>query len=126
MLRKTIGKALAITALAMGVGFAHAEDIDIFSTNTTVASEAPNVLIVMDNTANWSQSFGGGTKFSSEKVALASVVSALKAQFRLGIMMFTETGGGNKNTDGGYVRFAIQDMTDARARRRLRAIACLS
>ena len=71
------------------------------------------MLIVMDNTANWSQSFGSSTKFAAEKVALASVVNALKAQFNLGLMMFTETGGGNSNTDGGYVRFAIQDMTDS-------------
>ena len=46
----------------------------------------------MDNTANWSQSFGGSTKFAAEKVALATVVSALKTQFNLGLMMFTETG----------------------------------
>jgi hypothetical protein len=40
------------------------------------------------------------------------VITALKAQFRLGIMMSSETGGGNSNTDGGNVRFAIQDMSD--------------
>jgi arylsulfatase len=26
---------------------------------------APNVLIYLDNTANWSQSFGGSTKFAA-------------------------------------------------------------
>ena len=113
MLRKSIAKALLLGALALGFGVSRAEDIDIFSTNTTVSSEAPNVLIYIDNTANWSQSFGGGTKFSAEKAALTAVISALKSQFRLGIMMSTETGSGNSNTDGGYVRFAIQDMTDS-------------
>ncbi len=41
------------------------------------------------------------------------MINALKTQFNLGLMMFTETGGRNNNTDGGYVRFAIQPMTDA-------------
>src|SRR6185295_16747178 len=53
------------------------------------------------------------TKFAAEKDALKIVVSALTAKFNLGLMMFTETGGGNSNTDGGYVRFGIQDMTDS-------------
>src|SRR6266550_5394069 len=106
-------KRLIASLLIVGCsGMAVAEDIDIFSQNTTVTPDAPNVLIVLDNSANWSQSFGGGTKFSVEKTALTAVVSALNTQFRLGIMMYTETGGSNSNTDGGYVRVAIQDMTD--------------
>ena len=106
-------KRLVASLLVVGYsGMAVAEDIDIFSQNTTITPQAPNVLIVLDSSANWSQSFGGGTKFSAEKTALTAVVTALKTQFNLGIMMYTETGGGNSNTDGGYVRFAIQGMTD--------------
>ena len=41
------------------------------------------------------------------------MVNALKSQFNLGRMMFTETGSPNNNTDGGYVRFAIQPMTES-------------
>jgi type IV pilus assembly protein PilY1 len=100
-------------ACALGFGSAHAEDIDIYSQNTNIIQGAPNVLIVMDNTANWSQSFAGSTKFAAELTALAQVVTALKGPFNLGLMMFTETGSPNSNTDGGYVRFAIQGMSDA-------------
>jgi len=99
--------------LATAASAAFAEDIDIYSQNTSISPGAPNVLLVMDNTANWSQSFASSTKFAAEKIALAQVVTALKTQFNLGLMMFTETGSPNTNTDGGYVRFAIQPMTDS-------------
>lgn len=113
MVKKLLKHAIAAAALLLGSAAAVADDIDIYSGNTSVSAEAPNVLIVMDNTANWSQSFGGGTKFSAELTALATVVSALKTQFNLGLMMFTETGSPNTNIDGGYVRFAVQPMTDS-------------
>jgi len=100
--------------LATAAGMSFAEDIDIYSQNTSITPGAPNVLLVMDNTANWSQSFASSTKFAAEKAALAQVINALKTQFNLGLMMFTETGSPNNNTDGGYVRFAIQPMTDAK------------
>ena len=112
---KTIKARLALLTcmLATAASAAFAEDIDIYSQNTSISPGAPNVLLVMDNTANWSQSFASDTKFKAEKAALKLVISALKTQFNLGLMMFTETGGGNSTTDGGYVRFAIQPMTDA-------------
>ena len=71
----------------------------------------PNVLILLDNTANWN------TPFTNEIAALASTVNGLgfntdgTAKFRLGLMLFTETGSGNSNVDGGYVRAAIRDLT---------------
>jgi type IV pilus assembly protein PilY1 len=109
----TVTRLLLTCMLATAASASFAEDIDIYSQNTSITPGAPNVLIVMDNTANWSQSFASSTKFAAEKIALASVVTALKTQFNLGLMMFTETGSPNSNTDGGYVRFAIQAMTDA-------------
>jgi len=33
------------------------------------------------------------------------------ARFRVGLMMFTETGSPNNNVDGGYVRAAVRDLT---------------
>nr|WP_294975585.1 PilC/PilY family type IV pilus protein [uncultured Pseudomonas sp.] len=87
--------------------FAHAtvraEDIDLFVGTPPSATDAPNVLIVLDNTANWN------TPFANEKAALVSVVSALDAnKYRVGLMMFTETGKGDKGNDGAYVRAAIR------------------
>lgn len=85
-----------------------AEDIDLFVSTTPTANDVPNVLIVLDNTANWN------TAFSNEMTALSTVLSGLDPdKFRVGLMMFTETGGGNSNTDGAYVRAAIRLMNSA-------------
>ncbi len=83
-----------------------AEDIDLFSGVPTSTTDMPNVLIILDNTANWSSAF------SNEMSSLASVVSGLPAnQFRLGIMMFTENGSGNSGNSGAYVRAAIRPLS---------------
>src|SRR5690348_719435 len=112
-MKKTYKTALVASALLFACsGTSVAEDIDIYATPPRTPG-APNVLIVLDNTANWSQSFASSTKFAAEKVALAQVVGALRTQFNLGVMMFTETGNPNNNTDGGYVRFAVQAMTNS-------------
>ncbi len=82
-----------------------ADDTELFTVNASVAQERPNVLIILDNTANWNQ------PFEFEKSALVSVVNGLTNQFNVGLMLFTETGSGNPNPDGAYVRFAIRQMT---------------
>jgi len=112
MNKRILSRLLLSATFAGAANVALAEDIDIFSQNQTIQTGAPNVLIVLDDTANWSQSFDGSTKFAAEKTALATIVNALTAQFNLGIEMYTETGSPNNNVDGGYIRFAIQSMTD--------------
>lgn len=90
-----------------------AEDIDLFVGAAPAGTSVPNILIVLDNTANWNSAF------TNEIAALVSTVNGLPvnadntARFRLGLMMFTETGGGNSGTDGGYVRAAIRPLTTA-------------
>ncbi|WP_375740172.1 pilus assembly protein [Pseudomonas boanensis] len=80
-----------------------AEDIDLFVGTTPSANDVPNVLIVLDNTANWNNAF------TNEMTALSTVLGGLDAdKFRLGLMMFTESGQGNSNVDGAYVRAAIR------------------
>lgn len=82
---------------------ARAEDIDLFVGTPPNSADAPNVLIILDNTANWN------TPFTNEKAALVSVINGLQAnKFRVGLMMFTESGNGNKGDDGAYVRAAIR------------------
>ncbi|MBF0126447.1 MAG: hypothetical protein HQM02_04465, partial [Magnetococcales bacterium] len=81
------------------------DDTDLFLSNPNVTADRPNVLIVLDNTANWNQ------PFDNEKSALVSVVENLNDIFNVGLMMFPETGNPNDNVDGGYVRFAIRQMT---------------
>ncbi|MBC9251466.1 pilus assembly protein PilY [Pseudomonas alcaligenes] len=104
---KSICRLLLV--LSIGVcGPLWAEDIDLFIGTPPSATEAPNVLIILDNTANWS------TPFTNEMAALSSVVNALPAdKFRIGLMLFTETGGGNSGNDGAYVRAAIRPFTAA-------------
>ena len=34
------------------------------------------------------------------------------AMFRVGLMLFTETGSPNNNIDGGYIRAAVRDLDD--------------
>lgn len=94
---------LLVTALLAFHLPVHAEDIDLFVGTPPNPNEVPNVLIVLDNTANWN------TPFTNEMNALKSVIGGLPAdKFRVGIMMYTETGGGNSGEDGGYVRAAIR------------------
>ena len=108
-----LAKAIVPFGVALAACAASAEDIDIYANAPSSNQDAPNVLIYLDNTANWSQSFASGTKFSAEKVALAQVINALTTQFNLGLMLATETGSPNTNIDGGYVRFAIQPMSNS-------------
>jgi Tfp pilus tip-associated adhesin PilY1 len=109
----TLKKTIVPIGMLFVACAASADDIDIYANAPSSNQDAPNVLIYLDNTANWSQSFASSTKFAAEKVALAQVINALTTQFNLGLMMATETGSPNTNTDGGYVRFAIQPMSNS-------------
>ncbi len=83
------------------------DDTDLFLANPAYPSERANVLIFVDNTANWN------TRFNNEKTALANVFTNLSDQFNVGLMMYTETGSGNGGPDGAYVRAAVRQMTPA-------------
>ena len=113
MKRNLVAGAMLAGSLLFGHGAAQAEDIDLFVQPGGAATGLPNVLILLDNTANWN------TAFTNEIAALTATINALpvnadgSARFRLGLMMFTETGSPNSNTDGGYVLAAIRDLTSA-------------
>ena len=83
------------------------DDTDIFLANPNVPADRPNVLVYVDNTANWTP------PFTNEKSALVTVVNSLTDQFNVGLMLFNETGGGNDSHDGAYVRFSLRQMTTA-------------
>jgi type IV pilus assembly protein PilY1 len=97
--------AMFLVLLALPAAQAqHTSDIDIYG-NANSATDAPNVLLVLDNTANWN------TMFSREIAAMVNAFNGLpENKFRVGLMMFSETGGGNSTTDGGYVRAAIRPL----------------
>jgi type IV pilus assembly protein PilY1 len=98
----------AAAMLVFGLSAAQAEDIDLFVGYNQTVTDAPNVLFVLDNTANWNQ------PFTAEINALASAFESLPAgKFKVGVMMFSETGGGNSNIDGAYLRAGVRMMDDA-------------
>jgi type IV pilus assembly protein PilY1 len=108
---------LATALVTFGVT-AHAEDIDLFVQPGGDEADVPNVLILLDNTANWSRTVNGQAIYINEIDALVSTLDSLatnadgSARFRVGLMLFTETGNPNNNVDGGYVRAAVRDMTE--------------
>jgi type IV pilus assembly protein PilY1 len=107
MTKKFFAPLCAAALLALPLSQAHAEDIDLFVGYNQAATQAPNVLFVLDNTANWNQ------PFTAEITALAKAFESLPSnKFKVGLMMFTETGGGNSNSDGGYVRAAVRTLDD--------------
>lgn len=109
MLRTVLSVALTLAPLA-----SQAEDIDLFVGSTTsTAANRPNVLIIIDNSANWSAADQGWPnnekQGQSELRSLSKVVGELNDGLNLGLMLFTPGSGSNK--DGGYVRFGINQMT---------------
>ncbi|HYG54824.1 MAG TPA: hypothetical protein VD965_05960, partial [Burkholderiales bacterium] len=111
--------SFAVTWMPVVWQTARAEDIDLF-VSATGSGVNPNILIVIDNSANWasaSQHWAGGLKQGeSELRALKTVLnevrdssSATASKFNLGLMLFTE--GSGSDIDGAYLRYAIRPMT---------------
>lgn len=105
-------RAGLIAALGIFVGVVHAEDIDIYAAPNN-AADNPNVLIVVDSSANWNrndQAWPGGIKQGQAELnAIRTVIDELGADVNVGVFLLTEgTGSGNEN--GGYVRFDIRPM----------------
>lgn len=113
-----ISKFMKAIVAGAGIALASASvlgaDIDLFLGNPPTESEAPNVLFIIDNTANWSQTgASGGPIWDAEKAALATIFENLEnGVVNVGFLMYTETGSPNSNTDGSYVRSAIRNMNE--------------
>ncbi|MDP3762126.1 MAG: PilC/PilY family type IV pilus protein [Ramlibacter sp.] len=83
-----------------------AEDIELFVGVPPTTTEIPNILIVLDNTGNWTP------RFANEKAALVSVFNGMPVdKFRVGVMMFSQTQPGDSGEGGGYVRLAARTIT---------------
>lgn len=104
---KKIKHLCVLLALAvLQVPASWADDIDLFVGSNPSAADLPNVLFIIDNTANWNQAF------TNEMAALASTFQNMPTdKFRVGMMLSTETGGNDNNINGGYVRAAIRQMS---------------
>ena len=104
----------ALTVLLMGTTVALAvfdpvnDDTDIFLANPSIAAERPNVLLVVDNTANWNG------PFTNEKNALVQVINGLTDQYNVGLMIMSDANikrTGPTASDGSYVRYHVRQMT---------------
>lgn len=113
------------TVLATSSTLSWAEDIDLFVGSNS--SGKPNILFVLDNSANWSSNnqkwpdvnTGRTTAFScgndctkqgvAELGALYDVISGLapNSSMNVGLMMFNNS---NASRDGGYVRVAVEAL----------------
>ncbi|MET0660856.1 MAG: pilus assembly protein PilY, partial [Steroidobacteraceae bacterium] len=82
-----------------------AEDIDLFVGAQSTSIDLPNVLLILDNTANWTQAF------DNEMTALRDVFQSLPDnKINVGVMFAAETSSADNNVQGGYVRAAIRPM----------------
>jgi type IV pilus assembly protein PilY1 len=112
---KTTRKTKLLTlALSLGLGVLPApalpEDIDIFTGASGGSGAAPNVLIVLDDTSNWSQKDqhwpdNSGQQGQAEVQALMDTLASLDSSVNVGLMTWTSA-----NTGGGEVRFPILPM----------------
>jgi Tfp pilus tip-associated adhesin PilY1 len=98
--------ALALTAAPSG-----AFDTDIFA-GLEAGGPAPNVLIVLDNTSNWSRQSqhwpGGIQQGQAEADAIRQVIQTLPGRVNVGLLEFVT--GGPATDNGGFVRYAISPM----------------
>lgn len=101
---------LVIMALLAGVA-AQAEDIDIFTSGSGSAAVTPTVMILVDNSANWSRAAqqwpDGNTQGEAEMAAMKVVLNAITNPVNIGLAMYTKIG----SNYGGYMRFGARDMS---------------
>ena len=108
---------LALTGSLVFASFqASPEDIDIFSVDESNIVARPNVLIVLDNSANWSRAAqqwpGGEVQGQSETDAIKTVVNDLDDSVNIGLMEYI-TGGSGTDADSAMVRFHMRPMSTA-------------
>jgi type IV pilus assembly protein PilY1 len=127
-----VRSALTLLATLTLCASPRAEDIDIYA-GVPADADRPNVLIVLDNSANWSASLGAscslvdepgyvpssqesGSKMAIEKCALYNLFHSLptrpdgSAKVNIGLMLFNESPAANS---GGYPRRALTPLTAA-------------
>ncbi|MBS1154208.1 MAG: hypothetical protein H6R07_132 [Proteobacteria bacterium] len=101
-------------SLVMANGPAQAMDTDIFTVQNNPGA-APNVLIVLDNTSNWSrqnQHWPGGIQQGQAEVdAIKTVINNLPGSINVGMLELVT--GGPATDNGGYVRFAVSPVGQA-------------
>lgn len=111
VLARGLASTIIPLSLFLSVPVAQAMDTDIFTAQSTPGA-APNVLIVLDNTSNWSRADqkwpGGIVQGQAEADAIKSIIQSLPGSVNVGLLEFVT--GGPSSDNGGYVRFAVSPM----------------
>lgn len=108
MTMRTFLRQFSAVALSLAAAIAttparsqYTSDIDIYS-GAPSELDLPNVLVVIDNTANWNQ------VFEVEKKALKDTFTSLPVnRFRTGLMMFTQS---SDSVEGAFVMSGIRTL----------------
>ena len=91
-MKRLLSTGLAALAVLACHTPAVGEDIDLFVQPAGVVAGLPNVLIVLDNTANWNDGVHERDRGAGLTVNGLAVNPDDSAKFRVGLMLFTETG----------------------------------
>lgn len=114
------GSKLVALSLCASLGaapsIAAADDIDIFTGASAGSSINPRILVVLDNTSNWSRQSqqwpGGLTQGRSEARALRSLLPTLTDKINFGVMEYVTGSSSGTTADGGFIRSAVLPMDD--------------
>ena len=106
---------IAAAAAAALCGTVGAEDIDLFTTPAG-GGQNPNVVILIDNSANWDSNAQHWTcnwtspckQGQSELRSIRRVLDEVDDKLNLGLMMFTP--GPGSTPSGAYVRYHVRQM----------------
>ncbi len=112
--------------LSFGGGMAHARDTDVYFLDASGANAVvkPNILLSIDTSGSMNENVGGTTQSRVDlmKDAMLTVLDSLANNPRVGLMRFTNDGGGPivhpvKNVDGavtntGNVQVVVQNGAD--------------
>lgn len=105
-----------LCAAALLASPALADDIDIFLGQSGGTGDAPNVMILIDNSPNWSRASqhwpDAPTQGQAEVAAMAQVLQYLATKgtdINVGLAMLSSNSG-SSGTGGGYIRFAARNM----------------
>ncbi|MBC3870494.1 pilus assembly protein [Undibacterium oligocarboniphilum] len=101
---------ILLALLALSAFTSQAADTDIFNQPPGVTPPAPNIIFILDNTANWSKASqkwsGSPTQGQAELIAIKNFVAGLTQPANVGLMMFDVS-----TKDGSYVRYGVRSMS---------------
>lgn len=115
--RRFLSLLISIALVAAPVTPSSAEDIDLFTQpKNTGANNRPNILIIIDNSSNWSradQAWPGDIKQGQAELnALRRIVAATGDNVNIGLMFLASgSGAGGSGNNGAYIRFHMRQMT---------------